>query len=61
MAQARCERVGIAVRVPRPGLCTDNGAMVAALGSEMVARGRTPGALDFPADSSMPITMVGAS
>ena len=26
---------------PRPGLCTDNGAMVAALGSEMVARGRT--------------------
>ena len=28
---------GIRVRVPRPGLCTDNGAMVAALGSEMVA------------------------
>ena len=40
---------------PRPGLCTDNGAMVAALGSEMVARGRTPSALDLPADSSMPV------
>ena len=26
-------RHGIRVRVPRPGLCTDNGAMVAALGS----------------------------
>ena len=60
MAQARCERVGIAVRVPRPGLCTDNGAMVAALGSELVARGRAPGQLDLPADSSMPITVVSA-
>ena len=60
MAQARCERVGIAVRVPRPGLCTDNGAMVAALGSELVARGRAPGQLDLPADSSMPISVVSA-
>jgi N6-L-threonylcarbamoyladenine synthase len=60
MAESRCEAVGISVRVPRPGLCTDNGAMVAALGAEMVARGRTPGQLDFPADSSMPITTVSA-
>ena len=30
---------GIVLRVPRPGLCTDNGAMVAALGAELVARG----------------------
>ena len=49
---------GIRVRVPRPGLCTDNGAMVAALGSEMVARGRTPSAIDLPADSSMPVELV---
>ena len=34
------------------------GAMVAALGSEMVARGRTPSALDLPADSSMPVEIV---
>jgi N6-L-threonylcarbamoyladenine synthase len=46
------------MRVPRPGLCTDNGAMVAALGAELVARGRQPSALDLPADSSMPITTV---
>ena len=46
------------VRVPRPKLCTDNGAMVAALGAELVARGRTPSALDLPADSSMPLTTV---
>ena len=25
------------LRVPRPGLCTDNGAMVAALGAQLVA------------------------
>ena len=30
---------GIRLRVPRPGLCTDNGAMVAALGAQLVARG----------------------
>jgi N6-L-threonylcarbamoyladenine synthase len=49
---------GVRVRVPRPGLCTDNGAMVAALGSEMVSRGRTPSGLDLPADSSQPVTSV---
>src|SRR6187549_1136046 len=58
MAEERAAAVGVRVRVPRPGLCTDNGAMVAALGSEMVARGRTPSALDLPADSSLPVTSV---
>ena len=32
--------------------------MVAALGAEMVARGRAPSALDLPADSSMPVEQV---
>ncbi|MGN0064565.1 MAG: tRNA (adenosine(37)-N6)-threonylcarbamoyltransferase complex transferase subunit TsaD [Nocardioides sp.] len=58
MAEERAAAKGIRVRVPRPGLCTDNGAMVAALGSEMVARGRRPSALDLPADSSLPVTDV---
>ena len=58
MAESRAEPLGIRVRVPRPGLCTDNGAMVAALGAEMVARGRTPSELDLPADSSQPVTSV---
>jgi N6-L-threonylcarbamoyladenine synthase len=58
MAEERAAARGIRVRVPRPGLCTDNGAMVAALGAEMVARGRTPSALDLPADSSLPVTEV---
>jgi N6-L-threonylcarbamoyladenine synthase len=58
MAEERAAASGIRVRVPRPGLCTDNGAMVAALGAELVARGRTPSLLDLPADSSQPITTV---
>jgi N6-L-threonylcarbamoyladenine synthase len=58
LAEERAAKHGIRVRVPRPGLCTDNGAMVAALGAEMVARGRTPSALDLPADSSMSVELV---
>jgi N6-L-threonylcarbamoyladenine synthase len=58
LAEERCATAGIRMRVPRPGLCTDNGAMVAALGAELVARGRPPSALDLPADSSLPVTTV---
>lgn len=58
LAGERCEAAGIRLRVPRPGLCTDNGAMVAALGSQMVMRGRTPSGLDLPASSSQPVTEV---
>ena len=58
LAEERASSYGIRVRVPRPGLCTDNGAMVAALGAEMVARGRAPSDLALPADSSMPVTQV---
>ena len=60
LAQERCDAAGVTLRVPRPALCTDNGAMVAALGAEMVARGRVPGSLGLPADSSMPVTQVSA-
>ncbi len=59
LAQQRCDSAGIRLRIPRPGLCTDNGAMVAALGSAMVARGRPASALDIPADSSLPVDVVG--
>ena len=45
--------------MPRPGLCTDNGAMVAALGAEMVGAGpRRRPRFDLPADSSLPVTEV---
>jgi N6-L-threonylcarbamoyladenine synthase len=60
MAQERCDDAGITLRVPRPGLCTDNGAMVASLGAQMVLKGRAPSDLALPADSSMPVTEVQA-
>ena len=58
LAQERCDAAGIVLRVPRPGLCTDNGAMVAALGERMAAAGVAPSPLDLPADSSMDVTQV---
>jgi N6-L-threonylcarbamoyladenine synthase len=58
LAADRCAAAGIALRVPRPGLCTDNGAMVAALGAELAARGAPGSPLDVPADSSLPVTSV---
>jgi N6-L-threonylcarbamoyladenine synthase len=58
LARERSDAHGIRLRVPRPGLCTDNGAMVAALGAEIVARGIEPSPLDIPADSSLPVTEV---
>ncbi len=58
VAEERATKAGIKLRVPRPGLCTDNGAMVAALGSIMVSRGVAPSNIDFGADSSLPIESV---
>jgi len=58
LADERAARHGIHVRVPRPKLCTDNGAMVAALGAHLVAAGRPPSGLNAPADSALPVTTV---
>ncbi len=61
LAAARCEAAGITLRVPRPGLCTDNGAMVATLGSDLLAAGIPPSPFDFAADSGLPVTSVQAA
>ena len=58
LAQTRCEIANVRLRIPRPGLCTDNGAMVAALGSAMVAVGRAPSAIDVAATSNLSLTTV---
>jgi N6-L-threonylcarbamoyladenine synthase len=52
LAVARAEAVGVRVRIPRPGLCTDNGAMVAVLGADLFARG-VSSPLDLPADPGL--------
>jgi N6-L-threonylcarbamoyladenine synthase len=58
VAQERCAEHKIELRIPRPDLCTDNGAMVAALGSELMRKGRLPSNIDFGTDSSMDIRKV---
>jgi len=55
LAQQRCDAAGIVLRVPPPRLCTDNGAMVAALGAVLVERGVEPSTLDLPADPGLAI------
>ncbi|MCJ8505714.1 tRNA (adenosine(37)-N6)-threonylcarbamoyltransferase complex transferase subunit TsaD [Kocuria flava] len=54
----RCAEHGIELVVPELSLCTDNGAMVAALAARVVAEGGEPSDLGFPADSSLPVTTV---
>lgn len=61
MAEQRCLTAGVELRIPPPGLCTDNGAMVAALGSLAVARGAVASQMDFTADTSLAVTDVFAS
>jgi N6-L-threonylcarbamoyladenine synthase len=58
VATERCAKAGIQLRIPSPGLCTDNGAMVAALGSLMVSAGRRPTQGAFDADSSLQVERV---
>ena len=58
VAEERCAKAGIRLRIPSAALCTDNGAMVAALGSLMVAAGLAPGPQAFDAQSSLPVERV---
>ena len=48
----------ITLRTPRPALCTDNGAMIAALGAEVVRRGLKPSSLDIGADPGLPVSTI---
>jgi N6-L-threonylcarbamoyladenine synthase len=56
IAQARCDGAGIELRIPSPALCTDNGAMVAALGSRLARSGVAGSPLDFATTSNLPVT-----
>jgi len=58
VATERCEKAGIELRIPGPALCTDNGAMVASLGSLMVSAGRPATEGAFDADSSLQVERV---
>lgn len=58
MATDRCEAAGIEVRIPPIRYCTDNGAMIAALGSALVTAGVAPSGLEIGVDSSLPLQTI---
>ncbi|MEY4997604.1 MAG: hypothetical protein RLY59_1008 [Actinomycetota bacterium] len=56
VASQRAEAAGVELRIPAFSLCTDNGAMIAALASELIMEGAQPSSLSFGADSTLPVT-----
>jgi N6-L-threonylcarbamoyladenine synthase len=60
LAVERCAAAGIELRIPPLKLCTDNGAMIAALGAQLIMAGHAPSTLDFGADSTLPATVIQA-
>ncbi len=58
LLEERTAARGITLRRPRPGLCTDNGAMMAVLGAEVIERGLRPSSLDIGANSGLPVSTV---
>lgn len=57
-AERRCAEQGVELAVPNLSLCTDNGAMIASLGAQLVQAGKPASDLDFSADSTLPVTEV---
>ena len=55
---ARCASAGIELVVPPVNLCTDNGAMVAALGARLVADGVEPSGGGFGVDPGLDVARV---
>ncbi|MCY7324517.1 MAG: tRNA (adenosine(37)-N6)-threonylcarbamoyltransferase complex transferase subunit TsaD [Microbacteriaceae bacterium] len=60
LAAERCSAAGIELRIPPLALCTDNGAMIAALGAQLIMAGHAPSGLGFSADSTLPVTSIQA-
>ena len=58
LLEERAVEVGIELRRPRPALCTDNGAMIAAVGSEVMMAGVRPSGLGISAHSGLPVSTI---
>ena len=54
LAEERAAQTGVTVRIPPIRYCTDNGAMIAALGWEMVRNGVEPSPLEITVDTGLP-------
>ncbi len=57
LAERTAER-GITLRRPRPALCTDNGAMIAVVGAEVVTAGLRPSSLEIGANPGLDVSTV---
>lgn len=55
LAEQRCAAAGLTLRIPRPRLCTDNGAMIASFAAHLVAAGAPHSPLDAPSDPGLPV------
>ena len=58
LLEERTAAAGITLRRPRPALCTDNGAMIAALGAEVIVRGVAPSGMDISVNPGLPVGTV---
>ncbi|AYE94446.1 tRNA (adenosine(37)-N6)-threonylcarbamoyltransferase complex transferase subunit TsaD [Mycobacterium paragordonae] len=55
LATERCRAAGLTLRIPKPRLCTDNGAMIASFAAHLMAAGAAPSPLDARSDPGLPV------
>lgn len=55
LAQERCDKAGIELRVPRFNLCTDNGVMIAALAAQRIHEGAQESPISVGTDPSLSV------
>ncbi|MDY6872282.1 MAG: tRNA (adenosine(37)-N6)-threonylcarbamoyltransferase complex transferase subunit TsaD [Actinomycetota bacterium] len=55
LAEQRCADAGLTLRIPRPRLCTDNGAMIASFAAHLIAAGAPPSPLEAASDPGLPV------
>jgi N6-L-threonylcarbamoyladenine synthase len=60
LAAHRAAEAGITLRIPSLKYCTDNGAMIAALGANVFAKSLPASPLNFASDSSLGLTVISA-
>jgi len=60
LAAERCDAASVELRIPPLDLCTDNGAMIAGVASQLISAGHAPSTLEFGADSTLPVTTIQA-
>ncbi|MCZ9309343.1 tRNA (adenosine(37)-N6)-threonylcarbamoyltransferase complex transferase subunit TsaD [Corynebacterium uberis] len=55
LAQQRCAAAGVALRVPSPALCTDNGLMIATVAAQLIHAGAAPSGLQVGTNPSLEV------